>query len=136
MVSLGPSDITHIHDRLIEATGGSFGLREPSLLAAIAEKPYASFDSQDLYPGLADKAAALFEALCNYHVFIDGNKRTAITCLEYFLYLNGHKLIASSTEREQFTIRTATHHPDLTEIAIWIKQYSQPESTSSSQTAA
>jgi death-on-curing protein len=66
MLVPSPSDILRIHDRIIEVTGGSPGLREPGLLSAIAEKPLATFDNHDLYPTLADKAAALFEALCNY----------------------------------------------------------------------
>jgi death on curing protein len=121
---LSASDILRIHDRLIEATGGGLGLREPGLLAAIADKPRASFDGEDLYPGLEDKAAAIFEALCNYHVFVDGNKRTAITCLEYFLYLNSRQLKASVAERERFTLEVATTHPDLADVAVWVKHHS------------
>jgi death on curing protein len=122
---LSASDILHIHDRLIESTGGALGLREPGLLAAIADKPQASFDGEDLYPGLTDKAAAIFEALCNYHVFVDGNKRTAITCLEYFLYLNDYQLKVSMAERERFTLEVATSHPDLAYVAQWIEQHSR-----------
>ena len=123
---LAAPDILHIHDRLVEATGGSSGLREPRLLAAIADKPRASFGSEDLYPELADKAAAIFEALCNYHVFVDGNKRTAITCLEYFLYLNGQYLKATTQERERFTLQVANSHPNLADVAAWIQQHSRP----------
>lgn len=117
-------DILHIHDRLIEATGGSAGLREPGLLAAIADKPHAIFGGKDLYPEMYDKAAALFESLCNYHVFVDGNKRTAITSLEYYLYLNGQRLNRGSEERENFTIKVAASRPDLTEVANWIASHS------------
>jgi death on curing protein len=123
---LNPQDIIRIHDRIIEETGGSLGLREPGLLAAVAEKPHASFGGEDLYPALADKAAAIFEALCNYRVFVDGNKRTAIACLEYFLHLNGQQLNASMAKREQFTLRIATTHPDLADVARWIQQHAAP----------
>lgn len=120
---LNASDILHIYDRVVEATGGSLGLREPGMLAAIADKPRASFGGENLYLELEDKAAAIFEALCNYHVFVDGNKRTAITCLEYFLHLNGRKLTANMAERERYTVKVATSRPDLASVAAWIKRH-------------
>jgi death on curing protein len=126
VATINPQTIIRIHDRLIEETGGSLGLREPGLLAAIVEKHHASFGGEDLYPTLADKSAAIFEALCNYHVFVDGNKRTAITCLEYFLFLSGQRLTASMAERERFTLQTASTHPDLGDVAKWIEQHSRP----------
>jgi death-on-curing protein len=59
-----------------------------------------------------------------YHVFVDGNKRTAITTLEYFLFLNGHQLTATIIEREHFVVKIAATHPDLAEAATWIQAHS------------
>jgi death-on-curing protein len=119
-VSIG--EIVAIHDRIISEIGGSPGIREPGLLAATAEKPQVSFGGDELYATIFDKAAALFEALVNYHVFVDGNKRTAIVTLEYFLYQNGLTLHADKMQKERFTLRTATDNPDLADIAAWIKR--------------
>ncbi len=130
MELLSIQDILRIHDTVVQTTGGSLGLREPGLLEAIVEKPQASFGGEDLYPHMFDKAAAVFEALCNYHVFVDGNKRTAITCLEYLLHLNTIILTASAKERECFTLETAKTHPELANIAAWIKDHTQPEKPS------
>ena len=127
MKPLSVRDILRIHDMVVQATGGSLGLREPGLLEAIVEKPQASFGGEDLYPSVIDKAAALFESLCNYHVFVDGNKRTAITTLEYFLHLNGLQLSADAKTKEDFTLNTATSHPDLSIMADWIKSNSHEE---------
>ncbi len=118
------NEIIKIHDRIIGEIGGSPGIREPGLLAAIAEKPQASFSGTELYPTIFDKAAALYEALVNYHVFVDGNKRTAISTLEYFLYRNGRHLTADKIVKERFTLDTATNAPDLADIAEWIKRHS------------
>lgn len=118
-------EIVHIHDRLINEIGGSTGIREPGLLLAIVEKPRASFGGTELYPTMFDKASAVFEALVNYHVFIDGNKRTAITVLEYFLHKNGYILTASANQKENFTLKTATNNPDLSDVANWIKKHSK-----------
>lgn len=124
---LSAQEIVYIHDRLIQASGGSLGLRESGLLVAIAEKAEASFGGVALYATIFDKSAAVFEAVCNYHVFVDGNKRTALVCLEYILSVNGFKLIASANEREDFVLMTATTHPDLEDVAIWIENHSRKE---------
>ena len=118
-------EISLIHDSVVTSTGGSLGLREPGLLAAISEKPFASFGGEDLYPTLFDKAAAIYEALCNYHVFVDGNKRTGITCLELFLELNGYQLNTTAKEKEVYTISLADSRPDLADVAYWIESHSK-----------
>lgn len=121
MRSISATQIVLIHDRIIAKTGGRLGVREPSLLSAIEAKPRASFDTKELYPSIHDKAAATFESICNYHAFVDGNKRTAIACLEYFLHLNGYNLTASPKHKEQFVIDTAAKNPKLDDVAKWIR---------------
>lgn len=119
------SDILAIHEQITTAIGGATGLREPGLLASIVDKPKATFGGDDLYPTLFAKAATIFEALCNYHVFVDGNKRTAALSLYRFLYINNYDLSASNIELEKFTLGTAMGHPDLADVASWIKKHSK-----------
>jgi death-on-curing protein len=120
------ADIKIIHDQIVTVIGGGFGLREPELLESIAAKPQLEFGGHELYPDLFTKAAALYEALCNYHVFIDGNKRTAAITMYRFLALNDFDLTATNEELETFTLDIATAHPDLADIAAWIKHHSAP----------
>jgi death-on-curing protein len=122
---LETTEINAIHDQIVEATGGSLGVREPGLLDSIAAKQMSSFGGHELYPGIFAKAAALYEALCNYHVFIAGNKRTSAIAMYRFLVLNGFKLTATIQELETYTFSIATTHPDLTDMTNWIKQHSQ-----------
>ena len=123
------SDINIIHDQIIREIGGSSGLREAELLKSIALKPQASFGGRDLYIDLASKAAALFEALCNYHVFVDGNKRTAALVLYRYLCINGQDLTATNKQLEQYTLSVASSQPDLAEVAAWIKAHSREVSS-------
>ena len=123
---LTADDIQLIHDQIVTEIGGSLGVREPELLASIAVKPQAGFGGEELYPDLYTKAAALYEALCNYHVFVDGNKRTAAISLYRFLVINGHDLTASNSELERYTLAVATSHPDLADAAAWIKKHAKP----------
>ncbi len=122
---ISADDIVVIHDAIVNEIGGSLGVREPGLLLSIAEKPKASFGDQDLYPDVFTKTAAIYEGLCNYHVFIDGNERTAVICMYRFLYLNGYDLTATNKELEDYTLFVATTNPDLADIAVWIKKHSK-----------
>lgn len=60
-----------------------------ALAESALNAPAATFGQTDLYPQLADKAAALTYRLCNNHAMLDGNKRVAYECLREFLARNG-----------------------------------------------
>jgi death-on-curing protein len=122
---LEAADIAAMHDQIVEATGGALGIRESELLESISQKPRASFGGQDLYVNVYAKAAALYEALCNYHVFLDGNKRTAAISMYRFLAINGFYLTATNQELEEYTLGLATGHPDLAEVATWVQGHSR-----------
>ncbi len=124
---LNPQQILFIHARLIAETGGQTGLRDLGLLESAVARPRASFDGSDLYPGLFEKTAALLDSLINNHPFVDGNKRTGITAAGLCLRANGYRLRTTQAELESFTLRVATQHPPLEELARWLKTYSQPE---------
>lgn len=125
MIYLDADDIVLIHDEIVNHIGGALGVREPGMLASLTEKPKISFGGEELYPNIFTKAAALYEGICNYYVFIDGNKRTSAMVMYRFLVLNGYNLIATNKELEKYTLFIATTNPDLADIADWIKAHSK-----------
>ena len=116
-------EVVAIHFRVTEKTGGSQGVRDWDLLASALGRPQATFGGEDLYPDLFLKAAALVQSLSSNHPFVDGNKRTALTTLEYFLHLNGIDLKASQREKVEFTLWAENEKPKLELIAGWIKKH-------------
>ena len=64
---------------------------------------YQTFDSQELYPTLEEKAAMLLYLITKNHSFSDGNKRIAASCFLYFmdknniLYKNNMPIIDNAT---------------------------------------
>ena len=64
---------------------------------------YQTFDGQELYPTLEEKAAMLLYLITKNHSFSDGNKRIAASCFLYFLdknnilYSNGTPIIDNAT---------------------------------------
>lgn len=47
-----------------------------------------SFDGQELYPSIEEKAATLLYLIVKNHSFVDGNKRIGAACFLYFLEKN------------------------------------------------
>lgn len=125
-MGLSAEDLLVIHETVLAETGGGAGLRDPGMLEAIAAKPGASFGGEELYPDVYTQAAALYEAVVNYHVFVDGNKRTAVAALGLYLSQHGYDLRATNAEIEHYTLQTATNHPDLADVSKWIKQHARP----------
>jgi death-on-curing protein len=126
MTYLEAEEILVLHSEVIDATGGSHGVRDVYLLAAIAEKPRATFGGQDLYPDVFTKGAVYLESIVNYHVFIDGNKRTGFIACARFFYKNGHALVATNKAVETFVLQVATKAVDLKDIAVWLKKHTKP----------
>jgi death-on-curing protein len=94
------------------------------LESAIA-RPRATFDRQELYTDIFEKAAVLLESLINNHPFVDGNKRTGIACAVLFLKQNGISFSAKNAELEKFTLRVASskiRHPEITK---WLQKHSR-----------
>ena len=120
-----------IHARIIEETGGAHGVRDVGLLQSAAVRPQTALGGQEMYKNLFEKAAALFEALARYHVFVDGNKRTAIGSAARFLFINGYQLTATNPELEKFVLHTVESRLEIPEIAAWLKKHSKRYNTRS-----
>ena len=123
MTNLNLEQLLEIHALVVEATGGSTGLRDLGRLeAAIATQTQNVF-GEELYPSAIDKAAAMIRAIIADHPFVDGNKRTAMLTGLTFLELNGHSFIAKNGEIEDFGVRIATDHIDIPNISTWLREH-------------
>jgi death on curing protein len=123
-IYLTAEQVLFVHYRLLSETGGEGGVRDIGLLESAVARPRATFDRQELYTDMFEKAAALMESLINNHPFVDGNKRTGIACTALFLKQNGVSFSATNRELEKFTLRVASSKAGLSEIAKWLKNHS------------
>ena len=119
---LSETQILAMHEAIIRETGGSRGLRDRSGLEAAVARPAATFDGEDLYPSLAEKAAALMHSLAMNHPFVDGNKRVAVAAAEFFLQVNAYRLEATDEELEEITLALASSNLDKDQLTVWFKQ--------------
>ena len=80
-----------------------FALERDKGLKSIIGNIYGSFEGQDVYPSIEEKAANFLYLITKNHTFIDGNKRIAATLFIYFLefynilYKDGRQVIDNNT---------------------------------------
>jgi len=65
-----------------------FALERNEGLKSIIGSIYQTFNGEDVYSSLEEKAANFLYMIVKNHVFIDGNKRIAATLFIYFLFYN------------------------------------------------
>lgn len=109
------------HNTLIDELGGSKGIRDIGGLEAAINRPFATFDQQDLYPTPIEKATAIFESLIINHPFMDGNKRIAYVMLRMILLENGLDIAASQEEKYEMVISASTGELKFDGILQWLK---------------
>ena len=123
-VYLRAEQVLFVHYRLISETGGEHGVRDLGLLESAVARPRATFDQQELYPDVFEKASALLESLIQNHPFVDGNKRTGIACAVLFLQQNGISFSAKNADLAKFTLRVASSKTGRSEITKWLRNHS------------
>lgn len=100
-----------------------FALERNKGLESIIGNIYQSFNGQDVYPSIEEKAANFLYLITKNHTFIDGNKRIAATLFIYFLefynilYKNNKQVIDNNT-LVAITLLIAESNPKEKEILI------------------
>ena len=100
-----------------------FALERNKGLESIIGNIYQSFDREDVYKTIEEKAANFLYLITKNHTFIDGNKRIAATLFIYFLdfynilYKNNKRVIDNNT-LVALTLLIAQSNPKEKEILI------------------
>ena len=120
MKILSKRQILLLHDALIRETGGSPGLRDEGLLESALAAPFQSFDDEDAYPTIVQKAARLGYGLIKNHAFVDGNKRVGAHAMLTLLALNGIELTYSQEELTEIVLAVAAGRIGYEELLAWV----------------
>ncbi len=118
---LALDEVLKLHQRIIEQSGGTIGIRDLGGLESALAQPRMTFSGQELYPTIAEKAAALGFSLIMNHPFLDGNKRIGHASMEVFLVLNNFEIKASVDEQEQVMLRVASGEWERDEFTKWLR---------------
>ncbi len=113
-------EVLELHRLTLEQAGGMAGVRDLGMLESAIAQPYMTFDGEDLYPLIADKASALAFSLVKNHPFVDGNKRVGHAAMETFLVLNGHEIRADVDEQERVILGVAAGRLSREAFTAWV----------------
>ncbi|MCI1890605.1 MAG: type II toxin-antitoxin system death-on-curing family toxin [Schleiferilactobacillus harbinensis] len=133
MKYLSTADLIAINQELIRRAGeGQAGVQYPQGLELVVVQPTQAVFGRELYPTIWLKAAFILQKITKKHVFVDGNKRTALSATTVFLNLNGYKLVHSDEEGKKL-ILSVTNAKDTEEVMLtvaeWLKAHSKPFNT-------
>ena len=78
--------IIDIHNSVIEKSGGLAGVKDIGQLESVL----AHIQNPDYYPTFLDQITHLVYSITKFHIFNDGNKRSAILSGALFLTLNNY----------------------------------------------
>lgn len=120
---LKTEEVMFTHDTIIDKDGGSYGIRDLGLLLSALEIPKSEMFGHCLHPTVFDKAAAYLFHIVSNHPFIDGNKRTAMTCALSFLSINGVELDIKYKVISNFVIDIANGKLTKKEISEHLENY-------------
>ena len=120
MMILTKEQVLLLHERLIEATDGSAGIRDEGMLESALSNPFQSFGWEELYPSIQAKAAQLCYGLVKNHAMVDGNKRLGAHVMLVFLALNGYELAYSQKELSDTILALAFGKISAEELLQWI----------------
>jgi len=115
--------VIKIQEKLIDDFGGIKGIRDIGLLESALNRPFSTFEGNEFYKSITEKASVLLESLVKNHAFLDGNKRIAYYVYRAYLLSNGFDIEASQIEKYNFVISIAESKVELPDIIDWTNNH-------------
>ena len=124
MEMIALEEIIIFHEKIIEKTGGSQGIRDIGLIESAINRPFQTYDGIELYPEIESKISAITYSLINNHGFVDGNKRIGVSVMLLLLKLNDIKIEYKQEELVDLGIKIAENKCKEEDIKKWIESHS------------
>lgn len=116
-------EVLGIYNRVIKQSGGGVGIRDLGALESAVAQPRMTFNGEELYRTIVEKASALGFSLIQNHPFIDGNKRAGHAAMEIFLMLNGFEMSASVDEQVEIILGVASGKMSREVFTDWLQNH-------------
>ena len=120
MIILTVEEIISLQEKLIEKTGGAYGLRDQGLLESAVFSAQSGFGESEAYSTVEEKASRLMYALTKNHSFVDGNKRIGVLVMLMTLNLNGIELKYTQKELIELGLAVARSSSDYDDILKFV----------------
>lgn len=119
-------DLEMIHIQIIDASGGSLGVRDIGRLESAIASIEQDIFGKKLYPTIFEQAAVLCRGIILDHPFVDGNKRTGVMSALIYLNFNGYDTSSlADKDLEDFAVKIAVENLDIKTISTWLKTHSK-----------
>lgn len=115
------ASVLGLHESTIQSHGGEAGLISLGLIESAVESARQTFDSQPLYSTIEEVATAYWYSLTMNHGFVDGNKRTAILAVLYFLEMNRCYLAYPDKELRDVCLQVASHSIEREDLLEFVR---------------
>lgn len=116
-------EVLEIYGRVMEQSDGGVGILDLGVLESAVAQPHMTFNGEELYPTIIEKASALGFSLIQNHPFVDGNKRTGHAAMEAFLMFNGYEISASVDEQAGIILGVASGKVDRQVFTDWLRDH-------------
>ena len=126
MICFSKQQVLKMHSDLLARTGGLDGLRDEGLLESALAAPFQTYDAQELFRSIQEKAARLAYGLIQNHPFIDGNKRIGAHAMLVLLAHNGIELIYTQDELSDIILKIAASTVSYEDLLAWILKHETP----------
>ena len=123
MIKLTIYQVIKLYSKMIDVTGGEFGIRSHATLKSSLNNAFSTFDGKDLYSDVVDKIANTCFSIINNHPFLDGNKRMGVFVLLILLKLNSIEVRYSQKDLVFLGMRVAKGKLKQTDIVYWINRH-------------
>ena len=123
MIKFSKDKILLLHRLVSEQTGGDIGVRDESLIESAISSAFQTFDGEELFKTIEEKAAKLGYALISNHAFVDGNKRIGLFVMITFMEVNGIKIFSTDSEVAELGLSVATGQKCYEDVLNWIKDH-------------
>ena len=123
MRKISKAQVLLVHERLLNQSGGSTGIRDEGLLESALAAPYQEFAGISNYPTIEEKAARLGFGIIKNHPFIDGNKRTGVHIMLLLLCINGINLDYTQEELIEIILQVASGESSFEDLRNWIEKH-------------
>jgi len=122
---LTTAELLELNREILRRSGeGDHPAKVPCVEATVA-LPQQAFFGRELYPDLADKAAAYLFHVTQKHCFGQGNKRTGWMAATIFLDLNGYQLGGpeySNARAIRLCLDIAKGNSTIEQVATWLRR--------------
>lgn len=123
MIKFSKDKILLLHRLVSEQTGGDIGVRDESLIESAISSAFQTFDGEELFKTIEEKAAKLGYALISNHAFVDGNKRIGMFVMITFMAVNGIKIFSTDSEVADLGLSVAAEQKCYEDVLNWIKDH-------------